>query len=356
MKTRSGRSRREFLKALGAGGAALAVTSSRPAAAREEHLATLLDLSKCIGCGACVAACHEANAHKFPRPEKPFPKMYPHRVKVADWSERQDVQDRLTPYNWLYIQSARVEYRGTRHEVHIPRRCMHCSNPPCTNLCPFGAAGQLPNGIARINDRMCLGGSKCKSVCPWSIPERQTGVGVYRKILPHFAGNGVMYKCDRCYDRIEQGEQPACIEICPMEVQEIGPRSEILARAHERAQEIDGFVYGETENGGTNTIYVSPVPFELLNEEVEKGPGRPHLEPVANSMAKEESLTWAFLAAPVAGIAAGLMKTHQALRSSGEDPEQTGSRSDLEPEAESHAAREAEPHGEPAETKKETDR
>lgn len=98
-----------------------------------------------------------------------------------------------------------------------------------------------------------------------------------------------------------------------MEVQQIGPRGEILKRAHDLAQEIDGFIYGEEENGGTNTIYVSPVPFALLNEAIQKGPGRPHLEPVSNTMAKEENLTWAFLAAPVAGVAAGLMRTHQAL-------------------------------------------
>ena len=56
---------------------------------------------------------------------------------------------------------------------------MHCQNPPCANLCPWGAAGREKNGIVRINDKVCLGGSKCKSVCPWNIPQRQTGVGLY---------------------------------------------------------------------------------------------------------------------------------------------------------------------------------
>jgi len=52
---------------------------------KKEPLVTLLDISKCIGCEECVYACQEANANKFPEPQKPFPKMYPSRVPVQDW-------------------------------------------------------------------------------------------------------------------------------------------------------------------------------------------------------------------------------------------------------------------------------
>lgn len=242
--------------------------------------------------------------------------MYPtSRVKVEDWSERRDVDDRLTPYNWLYIQSAEVEYNGTTHEINIPRRCLHCHNAPCANLCPWGAAEKQKNGIVRINDKVCLGGAKCRAVCPWHIPQRQTGVGLYMRLLPNFAGNGVMYKCDRCYNRIDQGKLPACIEVCPENVQTIGPRSEILAKAHELAEKNNWFIYGEDENGGTNTIYVSPVPFDILNESIEKGPGKPALAPVADSMADEEKLAYAVGIAPFAGIIAGFIKAGNYLSS-----------------------------------------
>ena len=312
-------SRRTFLQALGLGGAGLAIPSRARAIGRVDdasELATLLDLSKCIGCGACVDACRDTNAHKFPRPEKPFPKMYPPKVKVADWSDKKDVRDRLTPYNWLFIQTAFVDYKGTTHEINIPRRCLHCQNPPCANLCPWGAALKQRNGIVRINTDICLGGAKCKMVCPWEIPQRQTGVGLYKDILPNFAGNGVMYKCDRCYDRVAQGKLPACIEACPFDVQTIGPRTEILARARELARKMDGFLYGAEENGGTNTVYVSPVPFELLDLQAQAGPGRPGLGPVDNTMAREETLGLALLTAPVAGIAAGLLKAGAWLKRS----------------------------------------
>jgi Fe-S-cluster-containing dehydrogenase component len=307
-------SRRTFLKG-GMATAALAVSGPAARAAApadgKTQLATLVDISRCVGCEACVDACNEVNADKYPDPKKPFPKMFPPRVKVSDWSEKQDVTDRLTPYNWLFIQHADLTYKGKEYELTMPRRCMHCVNPPCVKLCPWGSAKQEKNGISRIDPDLCLGGSKCKSVCPWHIPQRQTGVGLYLDILPHFAGNGVMYKCDRCYNRIAEGELPACIEECPEDVQSIGPRDEIIAAAHKLAKEIDGFIYGEMENGGTNTIYVSPVPFEEINKAIETGKGRPGLPPVPNSMGQANNLLGAMALAPIAGVAAAIGKFYK---------------------------------------------
>ena len=308
-------SRRAFLKAglITAGAAA----SSAPPLARgavssgAAELATLLDIRKCIACEACVEACRESNADKFPEPEGAIPRMVPvERVTVEDWSaeDKRSITDRLTPYNWLYIQHAQGEYGGDPFDLTIPRRCMHCRNAPCVNLCPFGAAYTLANGIVRIDDQACLGGSKCRTVCPWHIPQRQSGVGIHLDLLPQYAGNGVMYKCDRCYQNVASGKLPACIEVCPEDVQQIGPRGEMLEKARSLAAEIGGFIYGADENGGTNTIYVSPVPFEVLNEAIAKGPGEPHLKSVADTMAAPNRLIAALALAPVAGVVGAISR------------------------------------------------
>ncbi len=300
-------SRRSFIKGSLAVAGTIAASSLPAGAARldeRNQLATVIDISKCVGCEACVNACAKVNASKKPRPVKPFPKMYPSRVKVEDWSEKQDVTNRLTPYNWLFIQRATVNVEGQEKELTIPRRCMHCSNPPCVKLCPWGAAKQLKNGISRIDSELCLGGSKCKAVCPWKIPQRQTGTGLYLDILPSLAGNGVMYKCDRCYDRIADGKLPACVEVCPEGVQTIGPRGRMLDAARTLAKETGGYVYGDTQNGGTNTFYVSPVPFDDLDRAIEKGSGNPHLGPAAERMAQADHLLTAMVIAPFAGLAA----------------------------------------------------
>jgi formate dehydrogenase iron-sulfur subunit len=309
-------SRRAFLKGtLAAAGAIGASAIPRPApAAHVKELATLIDIRKCIGCEACVEACHEANQSKFPQPQEPFPKMYPSTVKVSDWSGKKDVTDRLTPYNWVFIQEATAEVQGEKKSFTFPRRCMHCQNPPCANLCPWGAANKNENGITLIDPKLCLGGSKCQDVCPWSIPQRQTGVGLYLDLMPSLAGNGVMYKCDRCYNRIKEGKVPACIEACPEKVQKIGPREEILKEAHALAAEMKGYIYGEKENGGTNTIYVSPVPFESLEKGIQKGAGKPHLRVVADSMGHVENLGKAMMIAPLAGIAAAVGKFYGFMK------------------------------------------
>jgi Fe-S-cluster-containing dehydrogenase component len=320
-------SRRSFLKgglAAAAGMTAAGIPGAKAAARPDEssQLATLLDIRKCVGCEACVEACSEVNADKYPDPQKPFPKMYPSRAKVSDWSDKQDVNDRLTPYNWLYIQHAAVEVNGEEIDLTIPRRCMHCVNPPCVKLCPWGAAKQLENGISRIDADICLGGSKCNKVCPWNVPQRQTGVGLYLDILPNFAGNGVMYKCDRCYSRIAEGNLPACIEACPEGVQTIGPREEIIKKAHALAKEINGYIYGEKENGGTNTIYVSPVPFEDINQAIEKGKGRPDFKKAGDTMADANNLAAAMVIAPIAGLAAAARKAYnytKTMKRSGSD-------------------------------------
>jgi hypothetical protein len=128
-----------------------------------------------------------------------------------------------------------------------------------------------------------------------------------------------MFKCDRCYDRIETGDLPACIEACPEDVQKIGPRETIVKEAREIAESTGGYIYGETENGGTNTIYVSPVPFQAIHKAIEKGPGRPHMKSVEDSMAHTDNLAKAMLVAPLAGIAAavlGFFKTSNMTKTS----------------------------------------
>ena len=316
-------SRRAFLKT-GVAAAGTLALSATPLRAANRHnkaeLCTLLDIRKCVACEACVETCRDVNDAKFPEPQGPMPTMYPkEKVRVEDWSaeEKREITDRLTPYNWLFIQHAEGTYNNESFELAIPRRCMHCQNPPCVNLCPFGAAHSLSNGIVRFHPDLCMGGAKCRKVCPWYIPQRQSGVGLHLNLLPQYAGNGVMYKCDRCYDRIADGELPACIEVCPEGVQEIGLRAEILEKAYSLAKEIKGFIYGADENGGTHTIYVSPVPFDVLNQAIDKGPGEPHLRKTKDAMADPNRMLAALAIAPVAGVIGAIGHLRRLSRQGG---------------------------------------
>jgi len=310
-KRQSGISRRTFLAA--AATAALAGTVGLPEkvrAAGSGTVATLIDLSLCDGCRgretpACVAACRAKNAGVVPVPVDPIPELFP-RGRIEDWSTRQGVKDRLTPYNYLFVQKADVEYEGRTQTVYIPRRCMHCDNPACATICPFSANHKYETGAVAIDKDICFGGAKCKEVCPWAIPQRQSGVGIYLHILPTLAGNGVMFKCDLCRDLLLEGKEPVCIPACPRKAMSIGPREEILAEAERRAAAMNGFIYGKEENGGTSTLYVSPVPFDALNAAIEKGPGRPHLAEAPRRMEKTDPMGKAVMASPLLGVVAGV--------------------------------------------------
>jgi Fe-S-cluster-containing dehydrogenase component len=320
MKNRLLLNRRRFLKATGA--AAVVGTSGILALPKEARaatgtLATLIDLTRCDGCTgletpACVTACKTIKENSLPEPADPIPVPFP-TPRVEDWSKQREVANRLTPYNRITVQKAQVTLEGREMTVYIPRRCMHCDNPACATICPFAANHKYGNGAVVIDPEICFGGAKCKAVCPWEIPQRQSGIGVYLKILPTLMGNGVMVKCDLCNDLLEGGKTPACIAACPSEAMAIGPRAEIIARAEALARRIGGHLYGRTENGGTGTFYVSPVPFAALDAAIAKGPGLPGLQPAERKMAASDGLGKAVLAAPVVGIAAGLAGALKAL-------------------------------------------
>lgn len=302
--------RRSFLK-ITAGAAAFSgiVLPKKVLAGTEERLSTLIDLSLCDGCidrkiPACVSACKVINKDKIPTVADPIPVPWPKKT-IEDWSKKQDVFNRLTPYNFIYVHKAEINLAGQKKTIFVPRRCMHCDNPACATICPFSANHKNKNGAVVIDQELCFGGAKCKDVCPWEIPQRQSGVGIYLHVLPEFMGNGVMYKCDLCIERLAKNALPGCIEACPRKAMLIGPRSFIEKEAETRAGRMNGYIYGKKQNGGTSTLYVSPVSFEEINKTMSKKPGQPDMKiDVKRRMAGTDNMGKTALAAPILGIAA----------------------------------------------------
>lgn len=307
--------RRKFLQAGAAAGTLTFLPSAQvQAAPRPDSYATLIDLSKCDGCQnektpLCITACREGRQSSFPKPSKNQLRDYWPQKKHEDWSTKRHLTDRFTPYNWLFVQEVEVDGQ----KITIPRRCMHCDNPPCAKLCPFGVNHKTAEGPVYIDANLCFGGAKCRTVCPWSVPQRQAGVGLYtlwQKYLP--VGGGVMFKCDLCRHRLSSDKKPLCIEACPQKAMEIGRREEIFSRAQELRDEYEGDIYGMTENGGTSTIYVSPVAFARIDQalaEQTNGKGKKialRLSETKNMLAKQTSWAMLSLISPFLGIAAAL--------------------------------------------------
>ncbi len=313
----------------------VAATSNSVFAEGEEdkvngYVASIIDLTKCDGCAnydtpLCVTACKTKNEHRFPQPQGPLKDYWPQK-RHEDYSQEQDRTDRLTPYNWTFVDQVEVSHDGVTEMVSVPRRCMHCIDAPCQKLCPFGVIEKSEQGAVKIDEFFCMGGAKCRDVCPWDIPQRQAGVGVYMHLAPDLAGGGVMYKCDMCSDLLAKGEKPACETSCPTGAIEFGPVDQMRKLAEEKAEEIGGYVYGNEENGGTLTFYVSKVPFDKINDAIVKSKaenhdgtprpdGRPTMEPkVENMLDSAHGLVLATLVAPIAGAATAGIAAYKTLK------------------------------------------
>jgi hypothetical protein len=107
--------------------------------------------------------------------------------------------------------------------------------------------------------------------CPFNVPKFE-----FSKAAPKIV------KCELCRHRVKdaptvvggftrypKGQGPACCEVCPRQAVIYGKRDELLAEAKRRIAENPGryyqdHVYGETEVGGTQVLYLSHVPFAKL--------------------------------------------------------------------------------------------
>lgn len=321
--------RRSFLKRAAISGIAAAtiVTGTGKALAKTtstDNYALLHDLEKCDGCShldkpLCVSACRLKNKNNFPKPEQQIRNYWPQKT-YEDWSDRRNLTNRLTPYNWTYVQHVEFEHKGQTVKVHIPRKCMHCDNPPCSTLCPFGVNDKMPEGPVVINPNGCFGGAKCRDVCPWHIPQRQAGVGLYLQVAPDYAGGGVMYKCDMCYDLIKKGQEPACVSACPCEAIRFGDKEELREYAKEWVKDNNGYVYGDIENGGTSNFYISKVPFEAINkaimaQDIDGKPGKINMAVnLENPLDEPGTMLSGFLLAPVAGVLAAGISTYKIMK------------------------------------------
>ena len=249
-------SRRAFLRFAGAATAATAagpvlepasVLAGEESGTRLAHLAEehgddpgmLIDLSRCIGCGACVAACKLQNGLEF-RTEQPT---------LGPEAE-------LASESWTVVKTVQAEPSGPGTTRFVKQQCLHCLEPACASVCWVKALQKSPEGPVTYSADRCIGCRYCMMACPFGVPTFQ-----WEKPLP------LISKCSLCFGRVAQGGSTACAAACPAGAIGFGRRRELIQRAWERVSSDPKYVrhvYGETEAGGTSVLYVSDVPFEDL--------------------------------------------------------------------------------------------
>ncbi len=232
-----GLTRRTFLK--GAGGALAAwflASRARAAVSKGNVPSVLVDLSRCIGCGACERACQRANHLSAPETEL-------------------GTRHELTYNRWTVV-SPEGQGQGMRF---VKRQCMHCLEPACVSVCPVASLYQTDQGPVVYRAGRCIGCRYCMVACPFEVPRFEWGSGL----------TPVIGKCQLCaQERLFRGLAPACADACPTGALKFGRRADLLheahARIHARPDKYVDHVYGEEEIGGTSWLYISDVPFDTL--------------------------------------------------------------------------------------------
>ncbi|MEJ5248962.1 MAG: 4Fe-4S dicluster domain-containing protein [Caldilinea sp.] len=222
--------------------------------------AFLLDLSRCIGCEACAAACIAGN-------ELPAGAQYIHLIE-----QTHGVFPHLTG--------------GFKNH-----RCYHCADAACVKVCPTGALYK-EDGLTRLNRDVCIGCAYCTDACPFDVPQ---------------IVDGRSSKCDACAATTKAGGQPWCVRTCPSDALRYGERREILAEAHARVEAIrarypKARVYGEAEAGGLGVVVVLPDAPEAFD--LPANPQTPLLLDVWQKVVQPAAVGLTGLSVLVTGVAA----------------------------------------------------
>ncbi|MGW1051510.1 4Fe-4S dicluster domain-containing protein [Streptomyces sp. NPDC002521] len=121
--------------------------------------------------------------------------------------------------------------------------CKHCTHAACLDVCPTGALFRTEFGTVVVQPDVCNGCGYCVPACPYGVIDQREG-------------DGRVWKCTLCYDRLGAGMEPACAKSCPTESIQFGPLEELRERARDRVAELhaagvtDARLYGESPDDG----------------------------------------------------------------------------------------------------------
>jgi len=223
----------------------------------------VVDLDRCIGCGACASACYAEN-----------------NVGVVGEKNVQKGREMA----WLQVQ----RYFDPEQKAKItflPMLCQHCDNAPCESVCPVFAPHHSREGINNQIYNRCIGTRFCSQNCPYKVRrfnwfDWKWPAPLNQQLNPDVTvrSKGVMEKCSFCIQRIKTARNiarnedrlirdgdvtPACVQTCPTDALVFGNLMDKESRVRKmvedpRAYQVMGYL-----NTKPAVIYLKKVVQEI---------------------------------------------------------------------------------------------
>ena len=239
------------------------------------------DTSLCIGCKACEVACKEWN-------------RIPDSIQELTGMSYDNTID-LGANAWRHVQfieqPAQIEDDDGFRWLMSSDVCKHCTEAACLDVCPTGALFRTEFGTVVVQEDVCNGCGYCVPACPFGVLERREG-------------DGRVWKCTLCYDRLKDDKEPACAQACPTNSIQFGELDDLREHAHGRVIELERNgvpgvrLYGEDPGDGVGGMGAF---FLLLDE-----PEAYSLPPDPKVTTRDLPGIWASALLAASALAAGI--------------------------------------------------
>ncbi len=240
----------------------------------KNHYAFVIDVARCIDCRACLVACSVEN--NVP--------MDHTRI-------------------WVYDQGVQGTWPDLTR-TFVPYNCMHCDNPPCTEVCVSGATYKdATTGLVLVDQEACIGCGYCVQACPYGARYIDQA-------------RGVVDKCTACVQRLEVGLQPACVATCVGKARMFGDLNDPASEASIALGTAKSVTRLDVESNGTDTnpniFYVNlPETHSIVaNDPLGQVPQASLPRPPQYTIAEEG---WKKVAIPLLAVAMGATFLVQAV-------------------------------------------